>query len=85
MTFVAIVTLLLGTKYAYIFAGLGANYVRLFTQTAKMYILAAITTAGVFILARSGLRLTLLRWVIFCVVIGLDIFFSARFIVDHIM
>ncbi len=85
MAFIAIATLLLGTKYAYIFAGLGANYVRLFAQTAKMYILAAVTMAGVYILARSNLRLTPLRWITFCLVIGLDIFFSARFIVDHLL
>lgn len=78
----AIVTLLLATKYFQIFAGLGAEYAKLFTETAKMYILGAITMTILFFIARAKLRIGWLRWVILCSSITADIFIGARFIID---
>jgi hypothetical protein len=64
-------------------------------QTAKMYILGAVTVAMLFIIARAKLRiwyttwciplLHLLKVVLLCVTMGLDIFFGARSIVDTIL
>jgi hypothetical protein len=94
MGILAIVTLLLATKYFQIFAGLGSGYARLLTETAKMYILGAITIAIFFFMARVKLfhkmpsagRLTvLLKTALLCATMGLDIFLGARFIVDTIL
>jgi len=81
----AIVTLLMATKYFQIFAGLGNSAARLFTESAKMYILGAITAAIIFFLARAKLRVTTLRWILLCSAMAVDIFFSARFIIDRVM
>jgi hypothetical protein len=81
----AIIALLLATKYFQIFAGLGAGYARLLTETAKMYILGAITIAIFFFTARMKLRMHLLKVSLLCAAMGLDIFLGARFIVDKIL
>lgn len=81
----AIGTLLMATKHFQIFAGLGSSAARLFTESAKMYILGAITTAIIFFLARAKLRVTTLRQVMLCAAMAVDIFFSARFIVDIVL
>lgn len=81
----AIISLLLATKYYDIFAGLGAKYARLFMQTAKMYILGAIAVSVIFFLASAKLRLAALRWLIICSATAVDIFFCARFIVDRLL
>lgn len=85
MATLAIITLLLATKYHNIFAGLGAKYARLLTQTAKLYILGAITTAVIFFMARAKLRLTTLRWLILSLAISVDIIFCASFIAYRIL
>jgi hypothetical protein len=78
----AIVTLLLATKYFQVFAGLGSEAAKLFTESAKMYILGTIATAIIFFLARAKLRVSILRWILLSAAMAIDIFCSARFIVD---
>jgi hypothetical protein len=80
----AIVTLLLATKYFQVFAGLGGNAARLFIESAKMYILGAVMVAVIFFMARSKLRFSVIRWILLCSAMVIDIFFSARFIVDKL-
>lgn len=84
MGILAIVTLLLATRYFQTFLSLGSGYARLFTQAGQMYILGAITLSAVFFMARAQLRTRLFREALFCVAIALDIFLGARFIVDKI-
>ncbi len=98
MGILAIVTLLLATKYFQTFAGLGSGYARLLTEAAKMYILGAITVAIFFLMALhrtpyGGTKLTahstghltvLLKTALLCATMGLDIFLGARFVVDRI-
>jgi hypothetical protein len=81
----AIVTLLLATKYFQIVAGLADGYARLLTETAKMYILGAIAIAMLFIIARAKLRIHPVRQVLLYATMALDIFLGARFIVDTIL
>jgi hypothetical protein len=78
----AIVTLLLATKYFQVFLGLGANCAKLFVQSAKMYVLGGIATVFVFFIVHAKLRVHWLRWSILCGAMGIDVFFSARLIVD---
>jgi hypothetical protein len=81
----AIVTLLLATKYYQIVAGLADGYARILTETAKMYILGALAVAMLFIIARAKLRIHIVRQILFYAVMALDIFLGARFIVDAIL
>jgi hypothetical protein len=88
----AIVTLLFATKYFQTVGGLGAGYARLLTETAKMYILGAVTMAMLFVIGAprdtiggAKLRIHLLRHILLCATMALDIFFGARFIVDTIL
>jgi len=81
----AIVTLLLATKYFQTFLQLGAGYARLFVQTAYMYILGAIAVAIIFFMARAKLRLHWLRQVLLCSAMAVDIFLGASFIIDKIL
>jgi hypothetical protein len=81
----AIATLLSATKCFQITVGLGSGYARLLTATAKMYILGAAAVAILFIIARARLRLGLVRLILLCAVMAVDIFFGARFIVDAIL
>jgi hypothetical protein len=81
----AIVALLLATKYFQIFLGLAAGYARLFTQTGKMYILGAVAAGIIFFIIRARLRVTAIRLIILSTAIAIDIFFSARFIVDKVL
>jgi hypothetical protein len=85
MAALALISLLLATKYYDIFAGLGSKYARLFMQTAKIYLLGAIAVSMIFFLARAKLRLVALRWAIICSAIAVDIFLGARFIVDRLL
>ena len=87
----AIVTLLLATTYVQrdsspvtgaIWLGLG--YARLFTEIAMIYILGTVTVIIIFFLARAKLRVPVLRWIILCSAMAVDIFFSAGFIVDEV-
>jgi len=84
MAALAIVTLLLATKYFQIFLGLGAKYGRLLVDAAKIYILGAVAVTIIFFMARAKLRLHWLRWVILCSATAIDVFWGARFIVDKI-
>lgn len=84
MAALAIVTLLLATKYFQIFAGLGDKYAKLLTGTARMYILGAVAIAIIFFMARANLRIHWLRQILLCSATAVDIFFGARFIVDGI-
>jgi hypothetical protein len=92
MSVLAIVTLLLATKYFQTFASLGSGYARLLTEEAKMYILGAITIAIFFLMARAkftahsaGRHTVLLKAGLLCLAMGLDIFLGARFVVDTIL
>lgn len=78
----AVVTLLLAAKYFQVFAGLGNGAAKLLTESAKMYILGTIATAIIFFLARAKLRVSMLRWILLSLAMAIDIFCSARFIVD---
>ena len=84
MGVLAIVTLLLATKYFQTFAGLGSGYARVLTEAAKMYILGAITIAIFFFMTRAKFRTHLLKAGLLCAIMGLDIFLGARFVVDRI-
>jgi len=81
----AIVTLLLATKYFQAFLGLGANYARLFVESAKMYVLGVIATVIIFFVVHAKLRVHWLRWIVLCGAMGIDVFLSARLIVDKIL
>ncbi len=80
----AIVTLLLATKYFQTFLGLGSGYARLFTKAAKMYILGTVAIAIVFFLSCSKMRSHRLREVTLFAAIALDMFLGATFILDAI-
>ncbi|NQT02793.1 MAG: hypothetical protein HQ580_12265 [Planctomycetes bacterium] len=85
MAALAIVTLLLATKYFQTFLGLGAGYARLFTEAGKMYVLGAIVAAIIFFMIRAKLRMRLLRQLVLCAAMAVDIFIGARYIVDRIL
>lgn len=84
MVVLSLTTLLLATRYYNIFAGFGSKYARLLVETAKMYILGAIAVAILYFMARAKLRVHWLRWVVLGLATAVDIFFSARLIVDKI-
>jgi len=81
----AIVTLLLATKYFQTFLGLGSGYARLFVEAAKMYILGAVAVAIIFFLSCAKFRSHRLREVILLAAIALDVFLGATFIIDKIL
>ena len=85
MCTLAIVTLLLATKYFQTFLGLGAGYAKLFTEAGKMYVLGAIVAAIIFSMIRAKLRMRQLRQIALCAAMAVDIFLGARFIVDKIL
>jgi len=82
MGILTVVTLLLATKYFQVFAGLGDRYARVLLIEAWMYILGTIATAIVFFLTRAKLRVRLVRLILLCSAMAIDIFLGARFIVD---
>ncbi len=84
MCTLAIVTLLLATKYFQTFLGLGAGYAKLFTEAGKMYVLGAIVAAIIFFMIRAKLRMRQLRQVVLYAATAADIFLGAMFIVDKI-
>jgi hypothetical protein len=84
MAGLSIVMLLQATKYFQVFMGFGDEYANLFLADAKMYIAGTVALLAIFFIARSKLRLTWLRWAILGSAIAVDIFFSARFVVDKI-
>lgn len=81
----AVISLLLGTKCAYVIAGLGLKYTRLFTESAKMYVLGAVAAFVVFFMARGKIRVLWLRHVLIGVTLAVDIVLSARCVIDKIM
>jgi len=84
MAALAIVTLLQATKYFQVFAGFGDKYANLFLSDAKMYVIGTVALAIIFFVARAKLCLHWLRWVVLDSAMVVDIFFSARFVVDRI-
>jgi hypothetical protein len=85
MGILTIVTLLLATKYLYVFAGLGKGAARLLTDTAKLYLLGTLAVSVIFCMLHAQKRLAYLRWVILCSAMAVDIFLGARFIIDKII
>ncbi len=85
MSMLAIVTLLLATKYFQTFLGLGSGYARLFVDAAKMYIFGTVAIAFIFFLSCSKSRMHRLREIILFAAIALDVFLGATFIVDAIL
>jgi len=85
MCTLAIVTLLLATKYFQTFLGMGAGYAKLFTEAGKMYVLGAIVAAIIFFMIRAKLRMRQLRRIVLYTAMAVDIFLGARFIVDKIL
>ncbi|MHC4243724.1 MAG: hypothetical protein ACYSU4_15065, partial [Planctomycetota bacterium] len=85
MAALSIVTLLLATKYFQTFLGLGSGYAKLFTDAGKMYVLGAIMAAIIFFMIRAKLRMQLLRRLVLCAAMAVDIFIGAKDIVDMIL
>lgn len=84
MVILAILTLLLATKYFQTFLGLGSGYARLFAEAGKMYVLGAIVTAIIFFMIRAKLRMQFLRRIVLSAAITVDLFIGARYIVDKV-
>jgi hypothetical protein len=82
MGILAIVSLLLATKYFQTFLGAGSGYAVLFIQAAKMYILCAIALAVLFFMTRAKLRMLPIRLALLCGPIAIDFFLAATDIVD---
>ncbi len=82
MGILAIVTLLLATKYFQSFLGIADPYARLLTEAGKMYILGAIALAVLYFVARAKLRLHPIRLALLCAPIAIDFFICATEIVD---
>ncbi len=80
-----IVTLLLATKYAFVFAGLGKDSAKLLADTAKLYLLGTLAVSVIYFMASAKKRLLYLRWLVLCSAMAVDMFFSARFIVDSLL
>jgi hypothetical protein len=85
MAALSIVTLLLATKYFQTFLGLGAGYARLFTDAGKMYVLGAIVAAIIFFMIRAKLRMHMLRQLVICAAIAVDLFIGANYIIGRIL
>ncbi len=81
----AIVTLLLATKYFQVFLSLADGYARLFVETAKIYLLGAVVLISCFFMSAGKLQLHHVREVLIGIAMSLDIFISARFIIDKLL
>ncbi len=81
----AIATLLLATKCFQTFVSLGSGTGSLFVETAKMYILGTVAMAVLFFIVRANVRMHVLRRILLCAAMGLDIFFSATLVIDRIL
>jgi hypothetical protein len=84
-TLLAIVTLLLATRYFQVIFHLADPYAKLFVEEAKMYLLGMMAVAMVFLMTYRQLRLHWLRWLILSTALALDIFLSARYLVDKVL
>lgn len=82
MGILAIVALLLATKYFQTFLGLADKYAVLFVQAGKMYILCAIALGILYFMTRAKLRMLPIRLALLCAPIGIDFFLGAIDIVD---
>ena len=60
------------------------GYGKLYSETAKMYILGTIAIAIVFFMAKTNFRARIVRITVISSAMAIDIFLSARFIVDQI-
>lgn len=80
----AIVMLLLATKYSQTVFHL-ADSSRLCVEEAKMYLLGMVAVTMVFLMAYRRLRLQWLRWLLLATALSLDIFLSARYLVDKVL
>ncbi len=78
------VTFLLATKYKNTFADLGLRYAKLLIETSRIYLLGTIAVLIIYIMARAKLRVHWLRMALLYFSMAVDIFVSARFIVDKI-
>ncbi|MCU0914294.1 MAG: hypothetical protein MUC88_07015 [Planctomycetes bacterium] len=81
----AIVTLLLAARCFQVFLGLGDGYGRLFVAAAQIYLLGVAVLGVIFVLTWRNLRWHGLRWALLSTVLGMDIFLSARYIVDGLL
>jgi hypothetical protein len=82
MGVLAIVALLLATKYFQSFLGIADTYAILFTQAGKMYLLGAVALAVLYFIARGNLRLHPIRLILLCSPIAIDFFLGATNVVD---
>jgi hypothetical protein len=78
----AIVSLLLATKYFQTFLGLGNKYAVLFVQAGRMYILSSIALAILYFMARAKVRMLPIRLAVVCAPIAIDFYLSATDIID---
>ena len=87
MGILAIVTLLLATiPDLQLSIGNQQSHIEdLILQSAKMYVLGALTVSIIFFMARAKKRLLILRWLVLCSAMAVDIFLCARFIIDRIL
>jgi len=81
----AVATLLSATECFQTFTGLGSGYAVLFVHTAEMYILGAIAMAILYFIVRANLRVHPVRLLVLCAPMTLDVFLSARFVIDRIL
>jgi len=77
--------LVLALKYSGSFFGVTDEYSRMFVAAAKIYALGAIAIGVVFIMAVQKKRWPWLRWAVLGGTIGVDVFLSARYIVDSVL
>ena len=81
----AVAILLPAVKRFETFASLASGTGRLYVQTAEMYILGAVTMAVLFFVVRANLRVHVLRRILLCAAMGLDIFYGATVVIDKIL
>ncbi len=81
----AIISLLLATKYFQFVLSLADGYAMLFVGTAKMYLVGAVAMGLIFLIVRSNFRMRWLRVALLCLALAADIFLGARFVVDTIL
>ncbi len=85
MLSLAIVTLLMASKYFQTFLGLGAGYARGFVESGKMYILGAAAMGILFFMARTQKQLTFVKLILLSCAVGVDIFICAQYVIDCVM
>jgi hypothetical protein len=78
----AIITLLLATKYFQFIFSLADGYAVLLVASARMYLLGAVAMGIIFFMARQNLRVHWLRWALLAAALSVDIVLSAQYVVD---